>query len=212
MPPGARLSTPRRVVDAVSRSRGRDAAAAVVVLLTTCALLLLALPATGFAKSYSMPEVVIEATVRADGAMVVRETRTFDFDGDFTFVYWDLESGGSTGIEVHAVSGPEGEYARTDDPGSRPPRTWWASGEGGGPVRLEVYLRQADTRVPITIEYLVRDAATKWDDTAELYWKFIGDDWDHGVARVEIHVALPPGVVTARSTVWSRARPTGRSA
>jgi uncharacterized membrane protein len=69
-------------------------------------------------------------------------------------------------------------------------------------VRLEVYFRQVDTLFPVTIEYIVRDAATKWDDTAELYWKFIGDEWDHGVGSVGIHITLPSGVEQDEVRAW----------
>jgi len=180
----------------------RSAFALSLALLLLSVLLGLSFPAACPAKSYSIPEVTIEATVRPGGDMVVRETRVFDFSGDFSFAYWDLEEAGSSGIEVRAVIGPEGEYARTDDPGSRPPRTWSVYGEGSGVVHLEVYFRAVDVRLPITIEYVVRDAASKWDDTAELYWKFIGDEWDHGVGRVEIHVTMPPGVEQDEVRAW----------
>ncbi len=165
------------------------------LLAAAAALVSFGLPATVLAKSYSMPEVTIEATVRPGGDMVVRETRRSSTSTATSASSTGTSRGpGRRASRCARVSGPEGEYARTDDPASRPPQTWWAAGEGGGDVRLEVYFRQVDALVPVTIEYVVRDAATKWDDTAELYWKFIGDDWDHGVGSVDIRITLPPGV------------------
>jgi len=74
----------------------------------------LALGTSGaFAKSYEMTRVWIDAQVAPDGSMTVTEERTFDFTGDYTFAYWELDKGGSSGIEVLSVSGPEGEYTRS---------------------------------------------------------------------------------------------------
>ena len=40
--------------------------------------------------------------------MAVTETRTLDFDGDYTRVYWDLSTKGSSGITVSGLVGPDG--------------------------------------------------------------------------------------------------------
>ena len=55
-------------------------------------------PATALAKSYVVDDVVITATVDPSGDMQVSETRTLEFDGDYTRVYWDLDTSGSQGI------------------------------------------------------------------------------------------------------------------
>ncbi len=52
-----------------------------------------------------MGPVVIEAQVKPDGSMSVVEDRTFDFDGDFTRVYWDLATKGGQAITVHRRRG-----------------------------------------------------------------------------------------------------------
>ena len=61
-------------------------------------------PAAAFAKSYTMPEVQIEANADSAGDLSVSEDRTFDFDGSFTAVWWNfnnLPSG--AGIEIESV-------------------------------------------------------------------------------------------------------------
>ena len=97
-----------------------------VLALALAGMLVLGTSAA-FAKSYEMTRVWIDAQVAPDGSMTVTEERTFDFDGDYTFAYWELDKGGSAGIEVLGVSGPEGEYARSEyndiDP-NRTPQTF----------------------------------------------------------------------------------------
>ena len=58
------------------------------------------------AKDFSITTVNIDATVRPNGDLRVHETRVLDFDGDFSFVYWDLSTKGSSGVEVTAAGGP----------------------------------------------------------------------------------------------------------
>src|SRR5450756_2202296 len=58
------------------------------------------------AKDFSITAVNIDATVRPNGDLRVHESRTLDFSGDFSFVYWDLATKGSDGIDVTGGSGP----------------------------------------------------------------------------------------------------------
>ena len=102
------IAGPCRVVGLVRSTA--DAAPLVVA-----ALVLAALALRGGARrcrpprrprSYSITDVEIESQIQPDGTLVVREWRTFSFDGDFTFVYWELDESGSQGIEVIGASGP----------------------------------------------------------------------------------------------------------
>ena len=64
-----------------------------VATVLACAILgITASPA--LAKSYEMTSLTIDATVTPDGALHVREQRVFDFSGDFTFVFWELDKWG----------------------------------------------------------------------------------------------------------------------
>ena len=60
------------------------------LLALACALVALA-PGQAHAKSYTMPKVDIQAQVETDGALQVIEQRTFDFDGDFSAVWWAFD-------------------------------------------------------------------------------------------------------------------------
>ena len=60
------------------------------LLALACALVALA-PGQAHAKSYTMPKVDIQAQVETDGALQVTEQRTFDFDGDFSAVWWAFD-------------------------------------------------------------------------------------------------------------------------
>jgi len=146
-----------------------------VALLLVLAVLLVA-PAAALAKSYSMPRVEIAGVVAGDGSLSVIESRSFDFSGDYSRVYWYLEKSGRE-IEIQGVGGPDGKFALTTDPSageSRPPGTYRVTDEGSR-VLVEAFHRSADTQATFALRYVVRGAAQRYSDTSELYWKFVGD-------------------------------------
>ncbi|MHB9005238.1 MAG: DUF2207 domain-containing protein, partial [Coriobacteriia bacterium] len=168
------------------------------MLLCAAALVTaLAFATPAFAKEYSMGPVDITALVNADGSMDIVESRTYDFKDDFTRVFWDLNSAGSQGIEVVGVSGPDGEYLRTEDWGSlesRPAGQYFVEPTANG-VRVSAYHQSNNESKTFALRYKVLGAAVKWDDTGELYWQFVGDQWDLGATDITVGITLPnPGV------------------
>lgn len=43
----------------------------------------------------------------------------------------------------------------------------------------------------VTYTYLLKDVAVKYQDTAEIYWNFIGSKWDVNINNVNINITLP---------------------
>ncbi len=175
---------------------------AVLLLVVTCALVAVA-PA--FAKDYSMGPVVIDARVQPDGSLLVTEDRTYGFDGDFTFVYWTLNKKSSAQIEILGLEGPEGAYERTGASSAveqRPPGMYLVT-DYGDAIEARAFFRHSNEDVTFRLTYRVTGAANRWDDTGELYWQFIGDEWEKGASDISISVTLPnPGeTVTPGSDV-----------
>ncbi|MBU4557211.1 MAG: DUF2207 domain-containing protein, partial [Actinobacteria bacterium] len=148
---------------------------------------------TALAKDYSMGPVDIQATLNPDGSLDVSELRTYEFDGEFTRAYWELDRAQGTDITIVGVAGPEGAYVPNADAApldTRTPGTYWVE-DTGGTVVVHAFHRSADEAKTFALTYRVTGAAKKWDDTGELYWQFIGDRWEVGASDVRVHVALP---------------------
>jgi hypothetical protein len=158
-----------------------------------------------FAKSYEMTRVWIDATVAPDGSMTVVEERTYDFTGDYTFAFWELDKGGADGLEVLGMAGPEGEYTKTSDSGIDPNRTpqTYTVVDYGSYYDVRAYFRAEDVEHTLTLRYKVYGAATRWQDTAELYWKFIGERWDLPAEDIRVHITLPGGVGREDVRAWA---------
>jgi len=196
------LSTARRL--------GRQAGPLVVFL----ALLMLAAGAAGLtagpaaAKTFGVTDVTIEAQVLPNGNVKVRETRTLDFDGSFSYVYWDLSEEGSEGIEVTGASGPDAAgagsvpYEPSEDAYSKTPGTYSVL-DLGTAVRVELHFSVADTSARFSIDYVALGAAKRWADTAELYWQFVGDEAPIPSDDVRVTVRLPEGVTRDEVRAWA---------
>ena len=164
-------------------------------------------PAT--AKDFSITTVDIDATVRPNGDLRVHETRVLDFSGDFSFVYWDLSTSGSDGIDVTAASGPGADgtgiipYEPTQDPEARPPGTYAVAPLGEEGVRVLLFFRVSDASAQFGVDYVARGAAKRWDDVGELYWQFVGDQAAVPADHVRITVHLPAGVTREQVRAWA---------
>ena len=149
-------------------------------------------------RSYDVSRVDIDATVDADGLLHVTETRTFDFDGSFNGVYWDIPVGhnASNGadVEVSDVSASVGGTP-LEESGSGAAGTFEVSDQGAGIKRLKLFWPSSDESVSFTISYVASGVATRWQDTGELYWKFVSDGWDVSSDNVTctLHLPVPSG-------------------
>ena len=160
------------------------------------------------AKEVSISVVVVGAEVRPNGDLRVRENRVLSFSGQFSFVYWDLSSQGSDGIVITGASGPETggtgsvPYTLAEDDSSNTPGTYSVVDSGGG-VRVVLHFRVADATAQFQIDYVARGAAKRWEDTAELYWKFVGDEAQIPSEDVRVTVRLPDGVGRDQVRAWA---------
>ena len=165
------------------------------------------------AKDFSISSVAVDATVRPNGDVRITDTRTLDFSGNFHFVYWDLSTEGSEGIEVLGASGPSvGDPVKTVpyELSQFPTVGVWTGEAGtyglrdaGGVVTVQLNFDVTDATAAFTIEYVARKAARRWSDTAELYWQFIGEDVAVESRDVSVSVHLPRGVTSDQVRAWA---------
>lgn len=234
----------------------RAAFALLAVLALALALVAIAFaPQQALAKSYEMPKVSISAEAQTDGSLHVVETRLFEFNGDFTAVWWTFnglpsnaelvingvrldsaagngeaggsddagELGDSSGVfgEIAGFFGASDSEAASDgadaDPGtdlqSVPFRESWrdAGGPGTNAYSFDsaqntvyVFFNASDETIAVTLDYTVVNGVQAYEDVAEVYWKYVGDQWEEASDDVTMTLTLPvaPGAsVTPGSNV-----------
>ncbi|MDO5044046.1 MAG: DUF2207 domain-containing protein [Coriobacteriia bacterium] len=142
------------------------------------------IPGLAFARSYTMPQVDQDVTIEEDGSIHVVEIRRFDFDGEFRGVYWSdylPENGEYTILSVgEVIDGELVEYERVAEDMKRvSPRTYYLEeNRGNGQYYLELSFYKNYEETAFRIEYIITNAVTAYSDVAELYWQYIGPDWE----------------------------------
>lgn len=169
----------------------------VLAVLFILAAVLMGGPAAAYAKSYEMGPVDIDAVVNVDGTLDVTERRTFTFDGDFSSVFWRLDT---SGIRIDDVSlgevlsdGTLRPYGYTDDileiEGRVPGQ--FSVTDQGSQLEVAAYFRKDSEDLVVQLGYTVHGGVKRYEDVAELYWQAIGSEWDVATSDVTVRIGLP---------------------
>jgi hypothetical protein len=160
-------------------------------LAAACALaLLLAAPAGGQARSYSIDAYRVSIQVDPDASLLVQESITFVFRGSHRGIYRTIplryaRHGLDYALRVEGVQvlGPDGQPLRTEL--SYPGRA----------LQIKAWVPGArDATRTVTILYRVQRALLAFESHDELYWNAIGTDWAVPIRSAEAVVGLPPTV------------------
>ena len=191
---------------AVRRPVAARLALLAAALVLAAVALLAAAPGEAFAKSYDMTKVDITAQAETDGSLHAVEQRTFDFNGDFTAVWWTFEGLPSNAeLKVNSM-----RMARVDGDGnvvgewetlpSVPFVLGWRDAGGPGTDAYSVdapmntvyaFFDVSDEKAVIELDYTVVNGVQAYKDVAEVNWKYVGDQWEESSADVTMTLALP---------------------
>lgn len=197
------LSRPRPLVRDALRALSLPALIALVVFAATFAF-----PHVAHADTYALPSVHVQAQVMENGDLFVTEARTFKFEDSVNGVYWDIplaqnEQGAPSSITVLSVheldDAPENEAEarRAAQPMREVPSANAGDSDAytvesqGDSLRLKVFLPREDgDETTVWVSYMIEGAVMAWPDTAELYWQFIGSEWEEDAEDVRLDVTF----------------------
>jgi hypothetical protein len=137
-------------------------------------------------KDYWFPDVRIDATLRSNGDLALEERRTFDFrNGPFTYAYFNVDDPLD---HVRDFSISELRPDGTEIP-VQPAFAYHSIITNGFQAQWDFSAN--DEERTWVFRYTVACAAAVYDDTAQLYWQFIGTGWDKPTGHALITVHLP---------------------
>lgn len=193
----------------------------VISFLTTvflCLVLGISLTVTtpALAKSYTLPSTKIDATINTDGSLTVSQTREFDFDGSFTLAMLDLgDLPQNSTVTISSVS------ANGRDLSEVAFDTSWRT--SGGPYqtcysfdvaknKIYAFGRYDDEKVAFKFDYTITNCIEVAADVAELYWKFVGADWDESSENVTCDIHIPSAADSSSTNVraWAHGPLSGK--
>jgi len=125
------------------------------------------------AKDYTIPSADFVVQINPDGSANVTETRTYSFDGNFTWADEWIYPKGSTISNITLQGGQ-----LTQDITS-------------GKVYLKWYYQASSEIKTFTLRYKIDHAVINHQDISEFYWQLIGGEWTKGTGKVNAKVLLP---------------------
>ena len=161
---------------------------------------ILLFPISSVAKAdsvnYKVTEYNIVSNIQKNGIVDVVEEITYDFESKANGIYRDIDLKNQRGqnATIHDISVYEetkegivqykegkakngmGDIYTLD-------KTW----EG---VKIKVYSPADKEKKKYIIKYSLDGAIVKYNDTAELFWSFIGGRWDSTLENVKVNVSL----------------------
>ena len=170
-----------------------------IVVLAVAIVALFAVTRPAYARDYSVDKVDIDATILSDGSLDVVETRTFNFDGHFNGVFWDISQGEYEGrnVDVDIVRAgivEGGSFVAFEEGYSEDNHTYEVN-DYYDYVELKLFNQADDEVVYFQIEYMLSNIVGRHEDAAELYWKFVSDGWQVESENVTcvVHLPVPEG-------------------
>jgi hypothetical protein len=157
------------------------------LLLLLC--LALFVPPIAGAKDYSTPQVVIDATIRADGTILYEEHRTYRFDGSFSEADYSLSRQGFDEVrEIHVREGEEVyRHSASGEPGTFRVR------ERDRTVDIIWRYQATDEERTFTISYELEGAVIRGEDHAEFFWTYLSDRWERGTDSLVVNLVFEEG-------------------
>ena len=165
-------------------------------------------PLSALAVDYDIEHYYIDASIKENGDMDVQELIVLDgsFNGYERDILYSKTSSlyNASGIENVSINAKKYTNKVSFDTFEEDfePFTNVASAENGesnkyivskinGGYRYRMYYKTSRSSTAFLIRYTLKDVAILHNDCAEVYWNFIGDDFEDPINDLNIRVNLP---------------------
>ena len=143
-----------------------------------------------FAKDYSILKVKIDVTLNKDGSANFIEERTYSFQGNFSFGYYDLPKIGYENLELFEVyEGDKNIKHEIEDRGNY--------------YRVNFYYSAYDETKTFRFIYKLNGVIKIYEDYGEFYWKLQGEGWDKKIEEFETKIKFVSPIPKENYFVWA---------
>ena len=132
-------------------------------------------------RSFEITDYNAQVRILENGDMQVSEIFEYNFDGDFNGMIRSLGIKGSDGLQYFKASEYSPEYKELE----------YTQSVDGNMVTYKIYDQSSNERKSFLLEYQLKNVATLYNDTAELYWKFFDESNTSPIGHVKVEVVLP---------------------
>jgi len=161
--------------------------------------LLLAQSVSAWAKSYTVEDLHIEAQVFTDGALRIRETIRYEFKGSFSFAFREIPL--KTGERLASIQVSEGSNQFVESEESEP--GFFEVSSAKDRTKITWRFKARDEGRTFNIAYTVHGAVRRYPDVIELYYKFVGEEWEKSIHNVSVLVRFTDDVPVDSIRAWA---------
>lgn len=166
----------------------------VILFLTLLFVLLVSTKSYGY---FRIENFEINCYVQENGDMKVEENITYNTNEYRNGITRDIELKNKTntinsanGFVLQSVKVDGISYQKTNS-GKNGDSGVYEYTNSGNTHSLKVYTPFKNNGKTVTYTYLLKDVAVSYQDTAEVFWNFIGSKWDTDILNVGINITLP---------------------
>ncbi len=177
-----------------------------VALLVGVVGLLVAVSQVVDARSYTLDAVTVVARVEPDGSLWIAETRTYTYDGRYSWADFRLPLDRVGSLSEFSLSDGDVQFVPS---GGEEPGTYTVESSAE-----EFYVRwhyvAEDERRSFQLSYRISDAVRRHADVAELYYQFVGAINPQAIGRVHVDLELPQPATFGEVRAWAHGPLHGR--
>lgn len=144
--------------------------------------------------NYTIDSLDIKADIQTNGDVLIEEniTQTGSFNGYIRDLYYkgDYTEYDASGIQLIGIWDNSTPFKKVDM-GSNGSSHVYEYTENSSYISLKMYNFNPSGSKTYTIKYLLKDVVLVHNDIAELYWTFIGSNFDDDIDNVKITINLP---------------------
>ncbi len=168
--------------------------------LTISILLILISFLSTSAKSYEIPDVRVEVTIKKDGTVHITEHLTYVFDGSFSWAEYQIpRQGFSTINDIQILeNGKSYINKNTEVPGT------FNVSKNDKAIKLRWYYSAEDEKRTFTVSYVLKDALTIGPQWSQFFWNFLSDNRAKATNQLDITIQLPKSVSVDSLYGWIR--------
>lgn len=156
-------------------------------------------------EDLTIPRWLINSEIMENGDLRIVEDITFSFNSYFNGVFRQVLLNGTDGIDNIKVSelvkGNEVNYVQTDDAKKGDSNVYMLN-EDDESINIQIFSPSEDEQKTFRISYTVKNVCVKYNDTGELYYKFLGKENETPIDFFEINIKLP-GNITEKVKIFA---------
>lgn len=166
------------------------------------------------AKSYNIENMDMQVTIKDDGSAQIKHSLTYKFNGDYNGIYINIPynlddkeykdavsnnkinnnfyNGSGVTVEkvIETTSGKNVEYQSVSF-AYNGDRNLYTTKSDEGNYQIKVYSPSNSEKKTFDIYYTIKNLCVKHNDVGELYYNFIGGEWECDINKLNIDIYLP---------------------